>query len=194
MSLGKLGLKLTGSYIGYQFQELFLDEKGKEESRGRFRRKSSRQLKEELLKLKGPLMKLGQAISMQDHILPKELVEELSTLQMQAPGMHPSLARAQFRASLGKTPEEVFARFVPEPFAAASLGQVHRATTKDGREVAVKIQYPAMASAIKNDFKLLRSANFTKRVPGDVIDEMEKGILAETDYLNEADKQDSDGC
>lgn len=187
MSLGKLGLKLTGSYLGYQFQELFLNEEAKKESQSRFRRNTCRQLKDELLALKGPMMKLGQALSMQDHILPKEMVEELSALQMQAPGMHPSLARAQFKASLGKVPEEIFAKFSPEPFAAASLGQVHKATTKDGRLVAVKIQYPAMASAIRNDFKLFRSANFAARIPGDVIDEVEQGILTETDYLHEAE-------
>jgi hypothetical protein len=77
-----------------------------------------------------------------------------------------------------------------EPFAAASLGQVHRAVTKAGEPAAVKIQYPAIRSAIENDFKLLRSSAFlgrlTGHVPGSVISELEQGILQETDYLKEA--------
>ena len=184
--LGKLGFRLTGSYIGYRLQELFLRGEAKAESRQRFRQDSSREFREELQSLKGPLMKMGQALSMQDHLLPPELIEELSKLQMQAPAMHPTLARAQFRASFGQNPEEVFREFAPEPFAAASLGQVHRAITKQGEPVVVKIQYPAMQTAIKNDFKLLRSTNVTRLMPASVIDEIERGILVETDYLNEA--------
>jgi predicted unusual protein kinase regulating ubiquinone biosynthesis (AarF/ABC1/UbiB family) len=184
--LGKLGFRLAGSYLGHQLQEVFLRGEAREESRRRFRQESSRQFREELQSLRGPIMKMGQALSMQDHVLPPELIEELSKLQMQAPAMHPTLTRAQFRASFGKDPEDVFREFAPEPFAAASLGQVHRAITKQGEPVVVKIQYPAMQTAIKNDFKLVRSTNLTSHIPPSVIDEFERGILVETDYLNEA--------
>jgi predicted unusual protein kinase regulating ubiquinone biosynthesis (AarF/ABC1/UbiB family) len=135
-------------------------------------------------------MKIGQALSMQSHALPEEVTEELAHLQMKAPGMHPTLARAQFKASYGKFPEEVFREFDPEPFAAASLGQVHRAATKSGETVAVKVQYPAIRKAIENDFRLLRSATFpgmlSGHFPESALDEMESGILKETDYFNEA--------
>ena len=80
--------------------------------------------------------------------------------------MHPTLMRAQFKGSLGKYPEEVFRSFEPEPFAAASLGQVHWAVTKGGEEVAVKIQYPAMREAIESDFQALRAAGFAARLTG----------------------------
>ena len=104
--------------------------------------------------------------------------------------MHATLASAQFKSSIGKFPEELFPAFEPESFAAASLGQVHRALTFKGEKVAVKIQYPAIRSAIENDFKLLRSATLpaqlTGHVPTALLDEIQRGILEETDYLREA--------
>jgi len=104
--------------------------------------------------------------------------------------MHASLARVQFKSALGKYPEEMFHEFDPEPFAAAYLGQVHRAVTFNGEKVAVKIQYPAIRSAIESDLKLLRSAalpgRLTGHVPSAVLDEIARGLLEETDYLHEA--------
>jgi predicted unusual protein kinase regulating ubiquinone biosynthesis (AarF/ABC1/UbiB family) len=187
--LGKLGLSLTGSYLGYQAQNLFLGAETQEERRHRFQKKASRRVREELASLKGPSMKIGQILSMQTQALPEEAIAELASLQMQAPGMHPTLARAQFKSSCGKYPEEVFRQFELEPFAAASLGQVHRALTRQGQPVAVKIQYPGIRTAIENDLKLLRSATLPGRLTGyapvSICEEMERGFLEETDYLNE---------
>ena len=119
--LGKLGLSLVGSYLGYQAQNLLLGEG--EQRKARFHQQASRRVRDELGVLKGAVMKLGQVLSMQSTVLPEEALRELSHLQMHAPGMHATLARAQFKAALGKYPEEVFREFDPEPFAAASLGQ-----------------------------------------------------------------------
>ena len=116
--------------------------------------------------MRGPIMKLGQALSMQTQLFDPAVVEELAGLQMQAPAMHATLMRAQFKTAMGKFPEEIFRSFEPEPFAAASLGQVHWAVTKRGEEVAVKIQYPAIHEAIANDFKMLRAAGFPARLTG----------------------------
>lgn len=189
--LGKLGLSLVGSYLGYQAQNLLLGE-GERAQRGiRFQQQASRRVRDALGALKGPVMKLGQLLSMQSQMLPEEALRELANLQMRAPGMHPTLARAQFKGTLGKYPEDMFREFDPEPFAAASLGQVHRAITRNGEKVAVKIQYPAIRSAIENDFKLLRSATLpgqlTGHVPTALVDEFQRGFLEETDYLREAD-------
>jgi hypothetical protein len=188
--LGKLGLSLMGSYMGYQLQNLLLGEGERAQRQSRFQKKASQRVRRELGVLKGPAMKLGQLLSMQTEILPEEALQELATLQMQAPGMHATLARAQFKSSLGKFPEEMFRKFDPEPFAAASLGQVHRAVTLKGEKVAVKIQYPAIRSAIETDFKLLKSAmlptQLTGHVPAALIEEIRRGILEETDYLREA--------
>jgi predicted unusual protein kinase regulating ubiquinone biosynthesis (AarF/ABC1/UbiB family) len=187
--IGKLGLGLTGSYLGYQVQNLFLDKHERPERRKSFQTKAARRIREELQSLKGPVMKVGQMLSMQSHMLPEEVLNELANLQMRAPAMHPTLARAQFHASFGKYPEQVFRHFTGEPFAAASLGQVHRAVTRDGQDVAVKIQYPAIRSAIEDDFKLLRSAALPARLTGHATEsmfaEVERGMLEETDYVNE---------
>ncbi len=189
LHLGRLGLSLTGSYLGYQLQNWFLAAEGQAERRKRFHQKASHRFREEAQSLKGPVMKVGQMLSMQGCFLPQEALDELGRLQMQAPAMHPTLARAQFKASLGRYPEAVFREFDPEPFAAASLGQVHRAVTQKGERVAVKIQYPAIRTAVQNDFKLLRSASVAGRVTGHIpkalLDELESHILKETDYVNE---------
>jgi predicted unusual protein kinase regulating ubiquinone biosynthesis (AarF/ABC1/UbiB family) len=188
LRLGKLGLSLTGSYLGYQAQNLLFGEN--EQRQRRFHKDSSRKVRQELGSLKGAAMKLGQLLSLQTRSLPAEVTRELAGLQMQAPPMHPTLARAQFKASLGKYPEEVFRDFEVEPFAAASLGQVHRAVTRRGEKVAVKIQYPAIRTAIENDFRLLRSATLPARITGhmpqSILNEVQRGFLEETDYLHEA--------
>jgi predicted unusual protein kinase regulating ubiquinone biosynthesis (AarF/ABC1/UbiB family) len=104
--------------------------------------------------------------------------------------MHPSLVAAAFRAEFGRTPEQVFASFEAEPFAAASLGQVHRAVTIQGEPVAVKVQYPAIREAIRADVRWFRTvskpAQLSKHLPPAVIDEIEQQFLAETDYRQEA--------
>jgi len=188
--VGKLGLGITGSYLGYQMQNWFLDPESREKKRKAFHQKSGRRIRQELQSLRGPVMKLGQALSMQTQWVPEEAIEELAELQTRAPSMHPTLMRTQFKQSLGKYPEEVFARFDREPFAAASLGQVHYAVTRAGEEAAVKIQYPAIREAVKNDFALLRSVTWPARLANyvtlDMLEEIERGIMLETDYLQEA--------
>jgi len=188
--LMQLGASLAGSYLAYQLQRPFFDKEGAIGQKKELRLKQAKQVRQELQDLRGPIMKIGQALSMQTHFLGSEMVEELSALQMQAPPMHPTLMRAQFKGAFGKHPEDVFRSFEPEPFAAASLGQVHWAVTKSGEEVAVKIQYPAMREAIESDFQALRAAGFAARLTGhlkeSVIREVERGILEETDYVNEA--------
>ena len=188
--LGKLGFNLVGSYLGYQAQNVFLGEAERPLRQARFQRRVSQQAREELGNLKGPAMKLGQLLSLGGGILRPEALEELANLQRRAPGMHASLARAQFKSTLGKYPEDLLREFDPEPFAAASLGQVHRGLTCDGEKVAIKIQYPAIRTAIENDFKLFRAVTLPTRITGHIpaalVAEVERGLLEETDYLQEA--------
>ena len=164
--LAQLGAGLAGSYLAYQLQRPFLDDQQSGERRRALGRNHAKQVREQLQDLRGPIMKVGQALSMQTHLFDADVIQELAGLQMQAPPMHATLMRAQFKGAFGKYPEEVFRSFEPEPFAAASLGQVHWAVTKRGEEVAVKIQYPAIREAIESDFKMLRAAGFAARLTG----------------------------
>jgi predicted unusual protein kinase regulating ubiquinone biosynthesis (AarF/ABC1/UbiB family) len=135
-------------------------------------------------------MKLGQLLSLQSGVLPEETLTELASLQRAAPPMHPSLVRAQFRGAMGANPDQIYRTFDETPFAAASLGQVHRGVTRRGENVAVKIQYPGIEDAVRNDFTWFRAvatASQLKRYFSDaLISELERHIVAETDYVQEA--------
>src|SRR5712664_4398965 len=190
-SMASMGAGIAGSYFGYLLQRVFLGE-----SKGKLKLKSThvraaRRMADEMQALRGPAMKLGQMLSLQTGMLPDETLAELATLQMEAPGMHPSLVRVQVKRSLGREPEEIFKNFTPDPFAAASLGQVHHAVTREGDRVAVKVQYPGIRQTIENDFRLVRAvtkpAQASGHIPKTAIDEVEQQILAETDYRREAE-------
>src|SRR5262249_5815135 len=101
--------------------------------------------------MKGAIMKAGQMLSFIAEGLPPEAQAALATLQADVPPMAPSLAESVIRTELGDDPERLFLDWSPEPIAAASIGQVHRAVMPDGRLVAVKVQYPGVDRAIKSD-------------------------------------------
>src|SRR5256886_3435115 len=191
LGMASMGAGIAGSYVGYLLQRVFLGE-----AKGKIKLKSThvraaRRMADEMQALRGPAMKLGQMLSLQTGVLPDDVLAELATLQMEAPSMHPSLVRVQVKGRLGREPEEIFKQFTAEPFAAASLGQVHHAVTREGQRVAVKIQYPGIRRAIENDFRLFRTfskpAQASGHIPKSAIDEIEERIVAETDYLREAD-------
>ena len=189
--MASMGAGIAGSYFGYLLQRVFLGEtKGKGKLKSTHVR-AARRMADEMQALRGPAMKLGQMLSLQTGVLPDEILAELATIQMEAPGMHPSLVRAQVKGSLGREPEEIFKQFTLEPFAAASLGQVHYAVTREGQRVAVKIQYPGIQRAIENDFSLFRTFSKPAQASGHLrksaIDEIEQQIVSETDYQREAD-------
>lgn len=191
LSMASMGAGIAGSYLGYMLQRAFL---GQERGAAKLKSthtKAARRMRDEMQELRGPAMKLGQTLSLQTGMLPDETLTELASLQMEAPGMHPSLVRVQIKAGLGREPEEVFKEFTPEPFAAASLGQVHHAVTRKGERVAVKIQYPGIGQAIESDFKWFRTvskpAQASGYLPKVAIDEMQEQMSAETDYRREAE-------
>ncbi|MET9486862.1 AarF/ABC1/UbiB kinase family protein [Nocardia sp. NPDC006630] len=149
--------------------------------------------------LKGGAMKLGQALSVAEAAVPSRFADRyrdaLSRLQNQAPPMPTAQAHRVLDEQLGTRWRERFTTFEDEPVAAASIGQVHRAVWKDGRTVAVKIQYPGADIALMSDLKLLQmlSGTFGVFMPGvDVralIDEFVARTEDELDYRLEADHQ-----
>ncbi len=145
--------------------------------------------------MKGVLMKIGQLASYVDDGLAPPTRRVLSRLQDSVPPMSAELAAGVIQAELGGRPEDVFAEWDPLPIAAASIGQVHRAITRDGQAVAVKVQYPGIADTIAADLgnvALIRSLLKLAAPSQDVdslIDELRERISEELDYRREARSQ-----
>lgn len=115
----------------------------------------ARELKSLLGSLKGPVMKVAQLLSTIPDALPKEFAQELSQLQANAPAMGRPFVKRRMKTELGVGWEDKFSDFTYDAVAAASLGQVHKATNQDGEPLAVKLQYPNMASAVEADLNQL---------------------------------------
>jgi predicted unusual protein kinase regulating ubiquinone biosynthesis (AarF/ABC1/UbiB family) len=145
--------------------------------------------------MKGVMMKIGQMASYVDDGLSPAIRHTLARLQDSVPPMSPRLAAAVVEEELGAPPERAFARWDPHPIAAASIGQVHRAVTLDGRAVAVKVQYPGIAETIAADLRnvalirrMLRIAAPAQDVDA-LISELRDRIGEELDYRREAASQ-----
>ncbi|MCR9080179.1 MAG: AarF/ABC1/UbiB kinase family protein [Hyphomonadaceae bacterium] len=180
----KVGTNLSGAGLTFAANAMFGGEKGDE--------RIAKALAAALGKSKGPLMKVAQMVSTVPDFLPPEYAEELSQLQAQAPAMGWPFVRRRMRAELGPDWQSKFAEFGKEAAHAASLGQVHRATLPDGREVACKLQYPDMASAVESDVGQLKLLLGTfKRLDGSIdptemVDEITDRLREELDYAREA--------
>jgi predicted unusual protein kinase regulating ubiquinone biosynthesis (AarF/ABC1/UbiB family) len=142
--------------------------------------------------LKGPLMKVAQFLSTVPDALPAEYAAELAELQANAPPMGRSFVARRMSSELGPNWQSRFGNFGHTAAAAASLGQVHRATLHDGTEVACKLQYPNMASTVEADLRQLRMALAVYRrldnaiQHDDIYTELAERLREELDYLREA--------
>jgi predicted unusual protein kinase regulating ubiquinone biosynthesis (AarF/ABC1/UbiB family) len=156
------------------------------------RGRNARALTEALGSLKGPLMKVAQMMATIPEALPADYASELMTLQSQAPPMGAAFVRRRMRAELGPDWRARFSEFDLAPAAAASLGQVHRAISLGGVELACKLQYPDMASAVEVDLSQLELLLKFHRRMGPAIDtreiavEIAARIREELDYEREA--------
>jgi len=180
----KVGTNLSGAGLTFAANAMFGGEKGDE--------RIAKALASALGKSKGPLMKVAQMVSTIPDFLPAEYAEELSQLQAQAPAMGWPFVRRRMRAELGADWQSKFAEFGKEAAHAASLGQVHRATLPDGREVACKLQYPDMSSAVESDVGQLKLVlGMFKRMDGSIdptemVEEISDRLREELDYAREA--------
>ncbi len=141
--------------------------------------------------LKGAAMKLGQVASMDPDLFPPEVRLVLARLQNEAPPMSFERVAAVIEDELGGSPDALFSEFSPEPMAAASLGQVHRARLRDGRDVVVKIQYPGIDQALKSDIENLGMVVKTMALTHRALDgrqyfhELAEELAHELDYSRE---------
>ncbi|MAT06142.1 MAG: hypothetical protein CL424_13970 [Acidimicrobiaceae bacterium] len=147
----------------------------------------------ELGQMKGVLMKAGQMISFIFESLPEDAQAALATLQADGEPMSPTLAAQVVAEDLGGSPEHVFLDWTDRPVAAASIGQVHRAVTHDGRDVAVKVQYPGVHEAIEHDldaaevmYGMFSSMMLKGLDAKGLVDELRMRMREELDYRLEA--------
>jgi predicted unusual protein kinase regulating ubiquinone biosynthesis (AarF/ABC1/UbiB family) len=195
-SMARLLLRIGGRYAARSPRLLFASVKHRAELRHDLALRSADEVAEELGSMKGVLMKVGQMASYIYEDLPQTFRLAMGRLQTNAPPMSAELASSVIVDELGDTPERVFAEWDPLPFAAASIGQVHRAITKDGRAVAVKVQYPGISLSITSD---LRNAALLRKIIGaafpgldvrSLVEELGERLQEEVDYQREAENQE----
>lgn len=191
--LGSLQAKVVFGYMAYWLQSRFLSEDEKQRRKNEAHLEAALHMLATMGYMRGAIMKVGQMLANLPEIVPRQFAEVMESLHFEAPSMHYTLIREVFLDEFGREPEQVFASFERRPFAAASLGQVHRARLHSGEEVAVKIQYPDIARTICADLHNLRTLlqpfRFNSEWPylDDKLHDIEKMFLQETDYLQEAD-------
>ena len=195
-ALARLALRIGGRYVAGSPRLLFASVERRGELRHDLALRSADEVAEELGSMKGVLMKLGQMASYIYEDMPLTFRAAMSRLQHRAPPMTPSLAASVILEELGDAPDRIFREWDPVPIAAASIGQVHRAITRDGRAVAVKVQYPGIARSITSD---LRNVGLLRRIVGaafpgldtrTLVDELGERLQEEVDYVREAESQE----
>lgn len=197
LKVGELATSVGTSYLWNAIRAPFQSAGKREQALLETHIKNAMRIVDSSRELRGAFTKLVQMLSMRDDILPTEVLHVLSSVQSHVPPMDYALIREQIRRELGKPPEESYASFDTEAFAAASLGQVHRARLHSGEEVVVKVQYPGVEDTVKQDlqnikallhvFTLIARDVMRQRIdPSDVYRELEARLYEELDYLNEA--------
>ncbi len=191
VKLGGLAGRVGASVLGEQLKELARSEDADDERRVEHLVKNARRIVETLGELKGAAMKVGQMLSLHVDLMPPEVAAVLRALQRDAPRVPFEVMRYEIEGQLGPC-DRLFAHLDEQAYAAASIGQVHRAELHDGRPVAVKIQYPAIDHIIQADMKNLRVlfqalfSLFSKADFDPIWREVRDRLLEEIDYTREA--------
>lgn len=186
------GAKVGGNYVKYYANRVI---KSKDEANDILNKDNAEDIYDGLKNLKGSALKVAQMMSMDKSVLPKEYVEKFSLSQFSVPPLSGPLISKTFKNNFGKSPLELFDTFSSEAFYAASIGQVHKAT-KNGKEFAVKIQYPGVAQSISSDLGLikpfaLKLLNISSKDADIYFQEVREKLLEETNYENELQQGES---
>jgi len=194
MRLASMTARVATGYTASRVKAVFQSKEAAERDRARAHEQAGELIAQTLGELKGAVMKVGQMASIAGDLLPKELADALGALQREAPPMDFEVIAEQIERELGAPPSSLFQHFETTPFASASIGQVHRARTDDGREVVVKVQYPGVDAAVDSDLAHLKMAlrasglvKVKRKVLDDVFGELRARLHEELDYCNEAD-------
>jgi len=183
--LVKTGVKIGGNYVKYYGKKLV----NPELSRDGLNEENAEDIYDGLKSLKGSALKVAQMLSMEKNLLPRAYVEKFSLSQFSVPPLSAPLVRKTFKKYQGNYPEEIFDSFGRDSINAASIGQVHKAT-KNGKELAVKIQYPGVAESISSDLALvkpiaIRMFNLQGKDSDKYFKEVEHKLIEETNYILE---------
>ena len=199
-SSGKRFLKLAGmtasiasKSVANSIRNLTADEEQKNAARSQLFQDIGIQIADTLGEMKGAVMKVGQIASQYKDIFPPEVAKAIAKLQRQAPAMPFAAIQQQVEKELGKPLNQIFSSFETEPFAAASIGQVHRAILPNGQAVVVKVQYPGVDQACESDLKQVRLAlrlmgvlKIDKKRQDQLFKEIQDSLSAELNYEIEA--------
>ncbi|MFO8147383.1 MAG: AarF/ABC1/UbiB kinase family protein [Gillisia sp.] len=190
------GVKVGGNYIKYFSKKAFDSSLTRDE----LDENNATDIYDGLKSLKGSALKVAQMLSMEKSLLPNAYVEKFSLAQFSVPPLSAPLVRKTFKKYNGEYPEDLYDTFATQSVNAASIGQVHRAT-KDGKKLAVKIQYPGVADSISSDLAMVkpiatRMFNLQGKDSEKYFKEVEGKLLEETDYILEVkqSKSISEAC
>lgn len=182
--LVKTGAKVGVNYLKYYGDKI--SNTKEEEAREKLNKSNAEDIYDSLKDLKGSPLKVAQMLSMEKSILPRAYVEKFSLAQFSVPPLSEALVLKTYKKSFGKYPSEIYDTFDVKAYNAASIGQVHKAE-KDGKPLAVKIQYPGVGESIKSDLALLkpfviRMFNMKGKTSDEYFYEVQDKLLEETDY------------
>ena len=183
--LVQTGAKVGVNYLKYYGEKIV----NPEMNRDKLNENNAEDIYDGLKSLKGSALKVAQMLSMDKSFLPQAYVEKFSLSQFSVPPLSAPLVLKTFKTNFGKTPYEIFDEFNANSVNAASIGQVHMAV-KDGKKLAVKIQYPGVANSISSDLALvkpiaIRMFNLQGKDSDKYFKEVEDKLIEETNYLLE---------
>lgn len=193
LKLAGMTASIATKSVANSIRNLNADEEEKNAARSKLFQDIGLQIADTLGEMKGAVMKVGQIASQYKDIFPPEVAKAIAKLQRQAPAMPFAAIKQQVEKELGKPLNEVFSSFEAEPFAAASIGQVHRAVLPNGQSVVVKVQYPGVDDACESDLKQVRLAlrlmgvlKIDKKLQDQLFKEIQDSLSAELNYEIEA--------